>query len=167
MLMQELRRHYWQIRRKGCNASKGKRPLAHGRIPWAHAWRKSGAKKTTFSKKSHQLPAKFVFLKATLNQIMATTTIQPGRLAGAENLALSSLDSESRSSIESAAYEKTGDEEALVRLPPSQPSQSGDEHLRSGSRTKLLLWMLANTLATIGIVSIGFASSNKSLRTGL
>lgn len=146
---------------------KRKRPLAHGRIHWAHAWQKSGAKKTTFSKKSHQLPAKSVTLKATLIQTMATTTIQPGRLAGTENLALSSLDSESRSSLESAAYEKTGDEEALVRLPPSQPSQSGDEHSSSGNRTKLLLWMLANTLATIGIVSTNFASSNSILRTGL
>ena len=81
---------------------------------------------------------------------MATITIPPGRSINPENLALSSLDSEPRSSSESTAFEKTGDEEAL--LSPSRPSQEGDKHSPSGSRTKLVLWMLANTLATIGIV---------------
>ncbi|KAL9073497.1 MAG: hypothetical protein Q9161_002918 [Pseudevernia consocians] len=87
---------------------------------------------------------------------MATITIPPGRSTNPENLALSSLDSEPRSSSESTAFEKTGDEEAL--LSPSRPSQEGDKHSPSGSRTKLVLWMLANTLATIGIVF-----TNKSL----
>ena len=83
---------------------------------------------------------------------MATITIQPERLAAdSENLALSSsLDAESRCSTETATNEKTGDEEAL--LPPIRSSQEAIQHTSSGSHTKLLLWMLANTLATIGIV---------------
>lgn len=81
---------------------------------------------------------------------METTTIQPGRSGDAEDLAFSPLDSESRFSFESAVNEKAGDEEALI--PPRQTSQEGDQPPFSGSRAKLLLWMLANTLATIGIV---------------
>ncbi len=84
---------------------------------------------------------------------MPTITIQPARLADSENLPLSSMESEPRSSSESTAIEKTShhsDEEAL--LTPSQPNQKGDQHTPSGSRLKLVLWMLANTLATIGIV---------------
>lgn len=81
---------------------------------------------------------------------MATLTIQPGRLANNEDMALGSIDSQSRSSSESTAIEKSGDEEAF--LPPSQTKQKEDKHPSSVSRMKLLLWMLANTLATIGIV---------------
>ncbi|CAF9941600.1 hypothetical protein IMSHALPRED_002802 [Imshaugia aleurites] len=87
---------------------------------------------------------------------MATLTIQPGRLANNEDMALGSIDSQSRSSSESTAIEKSGDEEAF--LPPSQTKQKEDKHPSSVSRMKLLLWMLANTLATIGIVF-----TNKSL----
>lgn len=81
---------------------------------------------------------------------MATITIQPGDLADPKDLPFSSSGSEPRSSFEPAANEKPGDEEAL--LPPSPPSQQEDQHPPSASRAKLLLWMLANALATIGIV---------------
>ncbi|CAF9942944.1 MAG: hypothetical protein ALECFALPRED_010275 [Alectoria fallacina] len=82
--------------------------------------------------------------------------MQPGRLADPEHLTLSSTDSESRTSVESTTNEKSGDEEALLKPNPS--SQEDHQHTSSGSRMKLLLWMLANTLATIGIVF-----TNKSL----
>ena len=93
---------------------------------------------------------------------MAITTIQSGRLADAENPSLSSLDSEPRSSFESQAHEKTGDEEALVS-PNRQSQEEEDEHSSSGSRTKLLLWMLANTLATVGIVRTRTVSFNSKI----
>ena len=81
---------------------------------------------------------------------MVSVTMQPGRLADPEHLTLSSTDSESRTSVESTTNEKSGDEEALLKPNPS--SQEDHQHTSSGSRMKLLLWMLANTLATIGIV---------------
>ena len=75
---------------------------------------------------------------------MAAITAQP---ADPERLELSS---ESRSSWESAANEKKGDEEAL--LSSNRPSQAHEQTPPAANRVKLLLWMLANTLATIGIV---------------
>ena len=84
---------------------------------------------------------------------MPTITIQPAPKADSGTFPLSSMGSEPRSSSESTAIEKSShhsDEEAL--LSPTQPSQERDQHTPSGSRLKLVLWMLANTFATIGIV---------------
>lgn len=89
---------------------------------------------------------------------MAAITIQPEHLADQEDPAFSSaVGSESRLSLESATDEKIGDEEALLQPNPSS-QEDGQHSSSSGSRTKLILWMLANTLATIGIVF-----TNKSL----
>ncbi len=108
-----------------------------------------GTKETT---SSTNLP--FQAYTLYFSPTMPTTTIQqPARLDHSQNLPLSSMLSKPRSSSESTTIEKTShhsDEEAL--LPPSQPIQEGDQHTPSGSRLKLVLCMLANTLATIGIV---------------
>lgn len=109
---------------------------------------------TKFFATPHQLPATVAFLNVVLNKTMAAMTIQPGRLADTEDPSLSSLDSDSQSSFESRAYEKASNEEAL--LPLNHPNrEEEDEHPSSGSRIRLLLWMLVNALATVGIVRTG------------
>lgn len=163
ILTQELRRHDWPIRRKERNAWQGRGsrtvPCASPLATYLISIATTLNKKTTISTTSHQLPVTVAVLNINLTQTMATTTMQSRRLADADNLSLSSLDSEPRSSFESRAHEKTGDEEAPVS--PNQQSQEKEgERSSSGSRTKLLLWMLANTLATIGIVRTRTDSSN-------
>lgn len=85
-------------------------------------------------------------------QIMAAITIQPENFSNYEDPASSPvIGSESRPSLESATDEKSGDEEALLQQNPSG-QKDGQHSSSSASRTKLILWMLANTLATVGIV---------------
>lgn len=124
--------------------------LTQRHIPWAQAWQKSRITKETTSSTNFVPTTDAGLLSNILWQSMPTPTTQPGRLADPENVALSSLDSESRSSSESTAIEKSGDEEAF--LPARQASQEENQHSPRVSRAKLLLWMLANTVATIGIV---------------
>ena len=89
-------------------------------------------------------------LSSLLAPTMAAITAQP---ADPKRLDSSSYESESRSSWESAANEKKGDEEALISS--DRPSRAHGQSPPSASPLKLLLWMLANTLATIGIVRPG------------
>ena len=101
--------------------------------------------KSSCQRLDHSTVVALPALSSLLAPTMAAITAQP---ADPEHLELSS---ESRSSWESAANEKKGDEEALLSSNP--PSQAHDQHPPPvANRLKLLLWMLANTLATIGIV---------------
>ena len=159
--MQELRRHDWPIRREERDAGRDSRKVPCASPLATYLNLSQPLKKTTFSTTSHRLPATLAVLNMNLTQTMATTTIQSGRLADVEDSSLSSLDSEPRSSFETRAHEKTGDEEALV--PPNQQSREEGEQSSSGSLTKLLLWMLANTLATVGIVRTRIVSSNTKI----